>query len=96
VNKTENKGGTSMVELVWKGKQSVEPAHLLYTKFPALHLYTFESHPEHSSSNLTNPSPNLIPSWHNRLILGDKSYILPALLPEFTANVDLISIDPPL
>src|SRR6266516_4253088 len=33
--------------------------------------------------------------WHNRLIYGDKSDVLPALLPEFTNAVDLIYIDPP-
>ena len=41
-----------MVELVWKGKHKIEPANLLNTKFPAQHLYTYESHPEQSSSNL--------------------------------------------
>ncbi|MGZ6366851.1 MAG: DNA methyltransferase [Ktedonobacteraceae bacterium] len=84
-----------MVELVWKGKQTVEPANLINTKFPSQHLYTFESHPEQSSSNLINPLPNSNPSWHNRLILGDKSHILPALLTEFTNKVNLIYIDPP-
>ena len=84
-----------MVELVWKGKQRIEPANLINTKFPSQHLFTFESHPEQSSSNLINPLPNSNPSWHNRLILGDKSHILPALLTEFTENVNLIYIDPP-
>jgi site-specific DNA-methyltransferase (adenine-specific) len=95
MTKTENKRGTTMVELVWKGKQRIEPANLEITKFPSQHLDTFESHTKQSSSNLINRSPNSIPSWHNRLILGDKNYILPALLPEFTQNVDLIYIDPP-
>ena len=84
-----------MVELVWKGKQRIEPANFINTKFPSQHLYTFESHPEQSSSDLINLPPNSTPSWHNRLILGDKNYILSALLPEFTENVDLIYIDPP-
>jgi hypothetical protein len=29
------------------------------------------------------------------LIWGDKKYVLPSLLPEFAAKVDLIYIDPP-
>ncbi|MGA2186863.1 MAG: site-specific DNA-methyltransferase [Bryobacteraceae bacterium] len=33
--------------------------------------------------------------WRNRLIWGDKKYILPSLLPEFAGKVDLIYIDPP-
>jgi adenine-specific DNA-methyltransferase len=33
--------------------------------------------------------------WRNRLIWGDKKYVLPALLPEFAGKVDLIYIDPP-
>ncbi len=33
--------------------------------------------------------------WRNRLIWGDKKYILPALLDEFAGKVDLIYIDPP-
>ncbi|HZP94997.1 MAG TPA: DNA methyltransferase [Candidatus Limnocylindria bacterium] len=35
------------------------------------------------------------PGWRNRLIWGDKKYVLPALLPEFQGKVDLIYIDPP-
>jgi len=33
--------------------------------------------------------------WRNRLIWGDKKYVLPALLNEFAGKVDLIYIDPP-
>jgi adenine-specific DNA-methyltransferase len=35
------------------------------------------------------------PDWRNRLIWGDKKYVLPSLLPEFAGKVDLIYIDPP-
>src|SRR5438309_354485 len=31
----------------------------------------------------------------NRLIWGDKKYVLPSLLPEFAGRVNLIYIDPP-
>lgn len=84
-----------MVELVWKGKQAVAPVDLINTKFQGLHLWTYERHPVHSAVNLTNPLPNSSSTWHNRLILGDKSYILPALFPEFAGKVNLIYIDPP-
>ncbi|MGI9061951.1 MAG: site-specific DNA-methyltransferase [Ktedonobacteraceae bacterium] len=33
--------------------------------------------------------------WRNRLIWGDKKYVLPGLLPEFAGKVNLIYIDPP-
>jgi hypothetical protein len=33
--------------------------------------------------------------WRNRLIWGDKKYVLPSLLPEFAGRVNLIYIDPP-
>jgi adenine-specific DNA-methyltransferase len=33
--------------------------------------------------------------WRNRLIWGDKKYVLPSLVPEFANSVDLIYIDPP-
>jgi len=33
--------------------------------------------------------------WRNRLIWGDKKYVLPGLLSEFANSVDLIYIDPP-
>jgi adenine-specific DNA-methyltransferase len=35
------------------------------------------------------------PEWRNRLIWGDKKYVLPALLAEFSGAVDLIYVDPP-
>src|SRR5256712_5425681 len=33
--------------------------------------------------------------WRNRLIWGDKKYVLPSLLPEFAGKVPLIYVDPP-
>src|SRR2546426_450110 len=33
--------------------------------------------------------------WRNRLIWGDKKYVLPSLLAEFAGKVKLIYIDPP-
>jgi hypothetical protein len=33
--------------------------------------------------------------WRNRLIWGDKKYVLPSMLPEFAGKVNLIYIDPP-
>jgi 16S rRNA G966 N2-methylase RsmD len=36
-----------------------------------------------------------VTEWRNRLIWGDKKYVLPSLLPEFAGKVNLIYIDPP-
>ena len=33
--------------------------------------------------------------WRNRLIWGDKKYVLPSLLPEFAGKINLVCIDPP-
>src|SRR5439155_631650 len=33
--------------------------------------------------------------WRNRLIWGDKKYVLPSLLAEFAGKINLIYIDPP-
>ena len=33
--------------------------------------------------------------WRNRLVWGDKKYVLPSLLNEFANKIDLIYIDPP-
>ena len=33
--------------------------------------------------------------WRNRLIWGDKKYVLPSLLAQFTSKMNLIYIDPP-
>lgn len=40
-------------------------------------------------------SANCESEWRNRLIWGDKKYVLPSLLPEFAGKVKLIYIDPP-
>jgi adenine specific DNA methylase Mod len=44
---------------------------------------------------LTCSSQGRLATWRNRLIWGDKKYVLPALLDEFAGKVDLIYIDPP-
>ncbi len=35
------------------------------------------------------------PEWRNRLVWGDKKYVLPSLLREFAGRVNLVYIDPP-
>lgn len=57
-----------------------------------------EERDDAQSSSLTPPTlPPVLaqPTWHNRLIQGDKDQALRALLPEFSAAIPLIYIDPP-
>jgi len=84
-----------MVELVWKGKQTLDSATFMNSKIPTQHLCTYESFAGQSTEILTNSPLNSTPGWHSRLILGDKCAILPALLFEFTGQINLIYIDPP-
>jgi site-specific DNA-methyltransferase (adenine-specific) len=84
-----------MVELVWNGKQTLDPTNFINPNFSTQHLYTIESYEGQSIENLNNPPPYSTPTWHNRLILGDKSSILPALLHKFIRQINLIYIDPP-
>jgi site-specific DNA-methyltransferase (adenine-specific) len=75
-----------MTELIWKGK------------FAPYKLSVADSTDSCSQSFSTCESfslPLYTDSWHNRLIQGDKSKVLPALLPEFAGKVNLIYIDPP-
>lgn len=90
-----------MAELVWKGKHSTEQQQARYreifinAKENTHQLYTYETsggQPAHSSPNSPLPTAH---NWHNRLIQGDKSAVLPALLAEFAEQVNLVYIDPP-
>jgi len=84
-------------ELIWEGKydkagKKVAPVRV------ALPFQTVETINESSSER--QRSLDLFTSgrdgeWRNRLIWGDKKYVLPALLPEFQGKVALIYIDPP-
>ena len=82
-----------MAEIVWSSKPSKAEndfnEHGLKTKV-FVTTETIAPQPEQQSS-VTFPTPQ----WYNRLILGDKQHILPALLPEFAGKVNLIYIDPP-
>lgn len=91
-----------MTELLWQGKIRQTPGTALAANQNAGDenqiskvLVTTES----ISPPVENQQPgNALSSndpWHNRLILGDKQHVLPALLPEFAEKINLIYIDPP-
>lgn len=87
-----------MTELTWEGKykdgKKVAPVRI------ALPFQTIETINESAAdrqkrlNSLFNQKQEA-GEWRNRLIWGDKKYVLPSLLPEFTGKVNLIYIDPP-
>jgi len=82
-----------MAELVWKNKSNICKSH--YTDVPIstdCRLITDQYYiPGHAPGTASPPQE----TWYNRLINGDKHYILPLLQKEFHAAVKLIYIDPP-
>jgi site-specific DNA-methyltransferase (adenine-specific)/adenine-specific DNA-methyltransferase len=82
-----------VAELIWKGKKSY--AAIAAETSPATHrqLCIKEYHP--CTQNTERSAIATSQNWHNRLLHGDKSSVLAALLNEFAASVDLIYIDPP-
>jgi len=86
-----------MAELTWKGKTSpLDISQSSSFSSVSYSIQTLECYPvEYKQQSSEISQPAITKDWHNRLIHGDKSDILPALLEEFTGNVDLIYIDPP-
>ncbi len=85
-----------MTELIWEGKyvdgKRQSPVRV------ALPFQTIETVNESAADrrrNLELFSSGRETEWRNRLIWGDKKYVLPSLLPEFAGKVNLIYIDPP-
>src|SRR5436190_12041206 len=85
-----------MTELIWNGKytdgKKVGPVRI------ALPFQTIETVNESAQTrqrNLELFSAGRETEWRNRLIWGDKKYVLPSLLAEFAGKAKLIYIDPP-
>jgi adenine-specific DNA-methyltransferase len=86
-----------MTELTWEGKykdgKKITPVRI------ALPFQTIETINESAQQRQKTldffSAGNTNTEWRNRLIWGDKKYVLPSLLPEFAGKVNLIYIDPP-
>ena len=86
-----------MTELHWEGKykdgKKVAPVRI------ALPFQTIETVNESVADRQKTldifTQNNANTEWRNRLIWGDKKYVLPSLLPELAGKVNLIYIDPP-
>ena len=87
-----------MPELLWEGKYDKTSGKRAPIPKLALPFQTIETVNEDTRARMRSLSlfEDGEPSdWRNRLIWGDKKWVLPSLLPEFASQVDLIYIDPP-
>jgi adenine specific DNA methylase Mod len=85
-----------MPELIWDGKYDSTGKRIapLRVALPFQTVETVnESSQERQRSLFFTDGQNT--EWRNRLIWGDKKYVLPSLLPDFEEAIDLIYIDPP-
>src|ERR1700678_2843553 len=95
--KTQHPLAVSRTELVWEGKYDTAGNRVTPLRV-ALPFQTVETVNEstadrrHTLELFGQHQPS---EWRNRLIWGDKKYVLPSLLPEFAGKVNLIYIDPP-
>jgi adenine-specific DNA-methyltransferase len=84
-------------ELIWEGKYDAAGRRVapLRVALPFQTVETVnESAQDRQRSLLLGPGLRE-EEWRNRLIWGDKKYVLPSLLDEFAGKVNLIYIDPP-
>lgn len=85
------------MELIWEGKydsagRKVAPLRIA---LPFQTVETINESAQQRQTALDMFSEGRDPEWRNRLIWGDKKYVLPSLLSEFAGKVSLIYIDPP-
>lgn len=83
-------------ELIWEGKYDEQGRRVapLRLALPFQTVETVNESAQDRQANLFQAAQKAKP-WRNRLIWGDKKYVLPSLLEEFAGKVDLIYIDPP-
>ena len=84
-------------ELVWDGKYDADGERVSPLRVVLLLLQTVETINETAQDRQLNlfQAASKSKPWRNRLIWGDKKYVLPSLLAEFAGKVNLIYIDPP-
>ncbi len=86
-----------MTELIWDGKYDKDGKRVapLRVSLPLQTVETVNESVQQRQMALDMFSAGRDPEWRNRLIWGDKKYVLPSLLDEFAGKVNLIYIDPP-
>jgi adenine-specific DNA-methyltransferase len=85
------------MELIWEGKfdKDGRKQAVLRVPLPFQTVETVNESADDRARNLDLFGGGRETEWRNRLIWGDKKYVLPSLLVEFAGKVDLIYIDPP-
>lgn len=85
-----------MAELIWDGKyrdgKKVAPVKI---SLPFQDVETVNESAADRIKTIDLWASGRKTEWRNRLIWGDKKYVLPSLLDEFGGRVNLIYIDPP-
>ena len=85
-----------MYELIWEGKykdnKKIAPVRI---ELPFQTIETVNESAQQRQRTLDLFASGRPTEWRNRLIWGDKKYVLPSLLPEFAGKINLIYIDPP-
>jgi adenine specific DNA methylase Mod len=85
-----------MTELIWDRKhKDGKKQGPVRIALPFQTIETINESTQDRQRNLELFSSGRETQWRNRLIWGDKKYVLPSLLPEFAERVNLIYIDPP-
>jgi len=85
-----------MTELIWDGKyKDGKKQGPVRIPLPFQTIETVNESAQERQRSLELFSAGREPEWRNRLVWGDKKYVLPSLLPEFAGQVNLIYIDPP-
>ncbi len=85
-----------MTELVWDGKyKDGKKQGPVRIALPFQTIETVNESAQDRKRTLELFADGRDTPWRNRLIWGDKKYVLPSLLPEFAGKVNLIYIDPP-
>lgn len=85
-----------MTELIWDGKyKDGKKQGPVRIALPFQTVETVNESTQDRRRNLELFASGRDTEWRNRLIWGDKKYVLPSLLPEFAGKINLIYIDPP-
>ena len=86
-----------MTELTWDGKYDQEGRRTgplrVALPFQTVEVVNESSQDRQKSLELFGAGRE--PDWRNRLIWGDRKYVLPSLMQEFAGKVNLVYIDPP-
>ncbi len=85
-----------MTELNWDGKyKDGKKQGPVRIALPFQTIETVNESTQDRRRNLELFASGRDTEWRNRLIWGDKKYVLPSVLPEFAGKVNLVYIDPP-